>query len=118
IAAEETGMLKKTSQLAILAGMILLSSRTAPAAPQAEDVAATLQRQTQELMDAITYGKAEVWDRYLDPKAVYTTEDGTIQTKAQMVEGPKPLSEGVSGTIRVTDFQATVHGPVAVTNYV
>lgn len=35
----------------------------------AEDVAAVLQRQTQELVDAITYGKPEVWERYLDDKA-------------------------------------------------
>ncbi|MFL6263424.1 MAG: DUF4440 domain-containing protein [Thermoanaerobaculia bacterium] len=111
-------MLRKISQLAILAGIILLSPQTAPAAPKAEDVAAMLQRQTQELMDAITYGKAEVWERYLDPKAIYTTEDGTLQTKAQMVEGTKPLPEGVSGTIKVTDFKATVHGQVAITNYV
>lgn len=109
-------MLKRTSQLAVLAGMILLSSWTA--APAAEDTAAVLQRQTQELMDAITYGKAEVWNRYLDAKAIYTTEDGTIQTKAQMVEGTKPLPEGVSGSIKVIDFKATVQGPVAITNYV
>jgi hypothetical protein len=108
-------MLRRISRLAILAGIILLSSQTAPAA---EDVAAVLQRRTQELMDAITYGKAEVWSRYLDPKAIYTTEDGTLQTKAQMVEGTKPLPEGVSGTIKVTDFKATVHGQVAITNYV
>jgi hypothetical protein len=112
-------MLRKISRLAILAGMILLSSQTAaPAAPKAEDAAAVLQRQTQELMDAITDGKAEVWSRYLDPEAIYTTEDGTLQTKAQMVEGTRPLPEGVSGNIKVTDFKATVHGPVAITNYV
>ncbi|HEY2291019.1 MAG TPA: DUF4440 domain-containing protein [Thermoanaerobaculia bacterium] len=112
-------MLKKISQLAILTATILLSTQTpAPAAPTGENDAAVLQRQTQELMDAITYGKAEVWERSLDPKAVYTTEDGTVQTKAQMVEGTKPLPEGVSGSIQVTDFKATVHGPVAVTNYV
>jgi len=112
-------MLKKISRLAILAGLILLSSHpAAPAAPTEENAAAVLQRQTQELMDAITDGRAEVWSRYLDAKAVYTTEDGTVQTKAQMVEGTKPLAEGVSGNIKVTDFQATVHGPVAITNYV
>lgn len=109
-------MLKAILRLAVLAGMTLLSSRTA--LPAAEDDAAMLQRQTQELMDAITYGKADVWDRYLDAKAVYTTEDGTVQTKAQMVEGTKPLPGGVSGNIQVTDFKATVQGPVAVTNYV
>ena len=112
-------MLKKISQLATLAGLILLSPHpAAPAASQGENTAAVLQRQTQEMVDAITDGKAEVWNRYLDPQAIYTTEDGTLQTKAQMVEGIKPLPEGVSGDIKVTDFKATVHGQVAVANYV
>jgi Domain of unknown function (DUF4440)/Domain of unknown function (DUF3471) len=109
-------MLKKPLQLAILAVTILLSSQ-APS-PAAEDVAAVLQRQTQEMVDAITDGKAAVWDRYLDPQAIYTTEDGTLQTKAQMVEGIKPLPEGVSGDIKVTDFKAAVHGQAAVASYV
>src|SRR4051794_19451700 len=113
-------MLKKPLQLTILTATILLSSQApaAPAAPAGENTAAVLQRQTQEMVDAITAGKAAVWDRYLDPQAIYTTEDGTLQTKAQMVEGTKPLPEGVSGDIKVTDFKAAVHGPVAVANYV
>ncbi len=49
---------------------------------------------------------------------MYTAEDGTISTKAQMVEQIRPLPEGVSGTIKVIDFKATVHGSVAVTSYV
>ncbi len=73
-------MLKRLSLLAVLVGTILLSSQTT--IPAAEDDTAVLQRQTQEMMDAIGAGSAAVWDRYLDPKAVYTTEDGTIQTKA------------------------------------
>jgi hypothetical protein len=113
-------MLKRVSRLATLTVAILLSSRVAApaAAPPSEDAAAVLQRQTQELMDAITYGKADVWDRYLDASFIYTTEDGTLQTKAQMVEGTKPLPAGVSGNIKVIDFKATVHGTVAITNYV
>jgi len=87
-------------------------------AQPAEDVTEVLRRQTQEMVDAITDGKAEVWNRYLDPQAIYTTEDGTLQTKAQMVEGIKPLPEGVSGDIKVTDFKAAVHGQAAVATYV
>lgn len=108
-------MLKRFWPIAGLTGAVLLSAATAMPAP--ED-AAVLHRQTQELMDAITHGSAAVWDRYLDAKAIYTAEDGTLQTKAQMVEGTKPLPEGVSGSIKVIDFKATVHGPVAITNYV
>jgi hypothetical protein len=109
-------MLKRFWSIAGLTGAVLLSAATAM--PASEDTAAVLHRQTQELMDAITHGSAAVWDRYLDAKSIYTAEDGTLQTKAQMVEGTKPLPAGVSGNIKVIDFKATVHGPVAITNYV
>lgn len=84
----------------------------------AEDVPATLQRQTQELVDAVSSGSAAVWDRYLDDGARITAEDGKVSTKAEMVKDIRPLPAGVSGTIAVTDFKAVVHGPVAITNYV
>jgi hypothetical protein len=35
-----------------------------------------------------------------------------------MVEGTKPLPDGVSGSIRVTEFDAAVHGDVAVATHV
>lgn len=89
-----------------------------PSLLASEDVAKVLERQTQELLDAVSSGSAAVWERYLDAKAVYTAEDGTILTKSQMVEGIKPLPKGVSGVIKVTDFKVTEHGPVAVANYV
>lgn len=109
-------MLKEFGRLAGLAMAVLLASQAAT--PAAEDVATVLRRQTQELQDATGAGAAAVWDRYLDAQAIYSTEDGTVLTKAQMLEQTKPLPEGVSGNIQVTDFKATVHGPVAVTTYV
>jgi hypothetical protein len=39
-------------------------------------------------------------------------------TKPQMVAQIKPLPKGVSGVLKVTGFKATVHGPVAIANYV
>jgi|SRR6185369_428344 len=101
-----------------LAGMIGLLLTSLPATAAAEDVAQSLQRQTREMIDAITAGTPAVWERYLDAKAVYTAEDGTISTKAQMVAQIGPLPEGVTGTIKVIDFKATVHGSVAITSYV
>jgi hypothetical protein len=87
------------------------------AAPK-EDVAGILFRQTQELMNATSDGKASVWDHYLDPGLSYTTEEGTVLTKEKMVGDTKPLPAGVSGTIKVTDFKVTVHGAVAVATHV
>ena len=103
-------MIKKASLLAVLV-------LTPLAARAQEDVSALLQRQTQEMVDAIAAGGAQVWDRYVDEKAVYTAEDGSVLTKAELVEGIKPLPPGVSGTIKVTDFKVTQHGDVAIASY-
>jgi len=83
-----------------------------------EDVVALLHQQTQELVDAISSGSAEIWDRYLDPDVRYVDETGTVLTKKEMVDQTKPLPAGVSGTIRISDFVAVVHGDVAVATYV
>ena len=83
----------------------------------ADDTAAILERQTQELMDAVTYGKADVWDRYMDASAIYTDENGSSIPKAQMVKDTKPLPPGVSGNIKVTEFKAVVQGSTAVTTH-
>jgi len=84
----------------------------------AENVPELLRRQTQELVDAIATGSAEVWDRYLDEDLRYVDESGKVLTKKEMLEGTKPLPEGVSGTIKVTQFDAVVHGNIAVATYI
>jgi hypothetical protein len=70
------------------------------------------------MLDAITSGTGSVWESRLDPAVSYTTEDGAVRTKAQMVAEIKPLPPGVSGSIKVTDFRISLHGPVAVTTHV
>ena len=85
----------------------------------AEDsVPVVLQRQTQELFDALGAGKAAVWEKYLDPEVRYVDEGGAVAGKKEMVEGVRPFPSGVSGTIRVTDYDARVHGDVAVATWV
>jgi len=90
----------------------------AASARAAEPVPELLQRQTQELMDAVAGGKASVWERYVDDGVLYTDENGRIMKKAEMVAGIKPLPQGVSGVIRVTQYQAVVHGDTAVASHV
>jgi len=92
----------------------------AAAAPTADtqDTRELLRRQTQELVDAIGSGSAAVWDRYLDAGVIYVDEGGRLLTKKQMVEQTRPLPEGVAGSIRVIDFDAAVHGDVAVASYI
>lgn len=101
---------------ALLAPLLALAAT--PPLRGAEDVPAILERQTQEMFDAVSAGNGGVWDRYLDPDVRYTDENGTVMTKKELVDGTKPLPAGVSGTIRVVDFRAAVHGDVAVTTHV
>jgi hypothetical protein len=106
---------RSSMALGLLALAAFFPARPARAA---EEVEGLLRRQTQELFDAITAGTPAVWERYLDPQAIYTSEDGTVSSKAQMVADVKPLPPGVSGTIEVTGFRAVVRGTVAVTTHV
>ena len=104
---------------AVLACVVGLASLASPAPARADDsVPDLLRRQTQELFDAISSGSPAVWERYLDPDVRFGDESGTVAGKKEMVEGVRPLPAGVSGTIRVTEFDAAVHGDVAVATYV
>jgi Domain of unknown function (DUF4440) len=98
--------------------LVLFAGLQAAAPPPGEDVPALLRRQTQELVDATSTGSAEVWERYLDPNVRYVDETGTVLRKKDMVEQTRPLPAGVSGTIRVTDYDVAVHDGVAVATYV
>jgi hypothetical protein len=51
-----------------------------------DPLAATLERQTQALFDALTRGDKANWDKLLAPDLVYVSEDGTIKNKAQLLE--------------------------------
>lgn len=88
------------------------------ATPTTDEISELLRAQTQELVDAIATGEVAVWERYLHEAAVITAEDGAVMTKAERVEELRPLPEGVSGTIQVTEFEARVQGTVAITTYV
>ena len=112
-AVRKSGVLAGAAVLVAALGYV----RTGEGAPP-EDVAATLRRQTQELLDAIGSGTASVWEKYLDEAVRYVDESGQVLRKKEMVEGTRPLPEGVSGVIQVTNFDAAVHGDVAVATYV
>ena len=104
-------MQKRIPLATCLFALVLLLGTRASAADSVDD---TLKRQTQELLDAITTGSVAVWDRYLDKDAHYVDESGAVLTKKEMLEGLKPLPEGVSCTITVKDFDVALHGNVAV----
>ena len=69
---------------------------------------------TQELVDALVPGKAEVWQRYLADDAMVTDEFGRRQTKKEAVESMHPLPSGFSGSIELRDARVHVYGDTAV----
>lgn len=84
----------------------------------ADEVPKRLEKQTQELVDAITAGNAAIWDRYLDPSVIYVDESGAVLSKKDFLGDIRPLPAGVTGSIKVTEFRAAVHGDTAVATYV
>jgi Domain of unknown function (DUF4440) len=82
------------------------------------DAAGVLQRQTQELLDAIAAGDRGPWTRYLDDRVIFSAEDGSTKSKTQVVDELKPLPKEIWGSLRVTDFRVELHDRTAVTNYV
>ncbi|HEY6221822.1 MAG TPA: DUF4440 domain-containing protein [Candidatus Eisenbacteria bacterium] len=104
--------------LQMAAGALLPAAGSADPKKGFEDATALLRVRTQALADAIALGDAGVWRRHLHDDCVCTNEDGEVLGKKALVEQLKPLPSGVSGTIRVTDFQARVRGTIAIATYV
>jgi hypothetical protein len=105
-------------KLWLAAAVALAAQGSGPSPSRQDDVPKILERQTQELLDAITSGSSAVWERLLEPRVSFTTEDGELRSKRDMVGDIRPLPKTITGTITVTDFKATVHGDVAVATHV
>src|SRR5882672_507775 len=74
---------------------------------------AVLRAQTQALLDAIAAGDAAVWDRYVDPRILYASDAGALETKAQLLAELRPLPPGISGKIAIGRFEVRPHGDTA-----
>jgi ketosteroid isomerase-like protein len=103
---------------ALVAAVIVPVHLSGRAAASQEDILRMLKQQTQALLDAVSTGDASVWDRYVDPDVIYVSEDGVGKTKSDLLREIKPLPKGVSGSIQVSSFHASVHGDTAVTTHV
>ena len=58
----------------LIVAAILMALRAVPASATGTETVAMLKSQTQELMDAVTDGKADVWQRYLADDSLYAAE--------------------------------------------
>jgi hypothetical protein len=95
----------------------ILASATATAAPVAP-ATAWFQQHTQALYDAITSGDPKPWDQDMADDCIYTSEDGLVQSKAEVVKSIQPLLNGFSGGIKVEEFQVREAGGAVVTHYI
>ena len=86
-----------TGVLAVLVGTAAGGGAAAGAAEGAVRTAttsATLQRATQALVDALAPGERAVWEHYSDPALTYVTEDNEVKSRAELLDGMKPLPAG------------------------
>ncbi len=93
-------------------------SGAAGAAETATAVAATLEKATQALADAVAPGQRTVWEQYTDPDFVYVTEDNEVKTRNSMLAELQPLPAGYTGSLKVEEFRCSSFGAFAVTTYI
>ena len=109
--------MRRALLLVLVISSIACGSRATPVAAP-ENTESILKAQTQELLDAIAVGDRAVWERYLDPEAVYLSEDGELETKASLLAQLDPLPAGITGRLVVRNFQMRQYGDTAVVFHV
>ncbi|GAA0723926.1 nuclear transport factor 2 family protein [Dokdonella soli] len=97
-----------------VAGCVALSLLALPVAAIERADPAPFMHLTQELMDAIPPGRAEVWQRILADDAIVIDEFGRRQDKAEAVKSIHPFPSGFSGSIEIRDPELRLHGDTAV----
>ena len=94
----------------LLAGLFLFGAAISEGANQPRAAAAGdsarawFQKTEQALMDAIAAGDKAVWDRVLDEGCLYTSEEGRVLTKQELLKELTGLPPGLTGTINVEEL--------------
>lgn len=97
-----------------LAAAALLTLAPAFAEEASSETKKEIVAMTQELMDALVPGKADVWQRMLADDAMITDEFGRRQTKKELVDSIHPFPQGLSGSIELRDARVHAYGDTAV----
>jgi hypothetical protein len=98
--------------------LIVPALLTAGGAQAAAPDTAWFQQHTQALYDAVTSGDPKPWDQDIAEDCLYTSEDGLMQDKAELVKSIRPLSKGFSGGIKVEELQVRQAAGAVVTHYI
>ncbi len=87
------------------------------ALPLFADTEADLRRLTQEQLDAIAPGRAEVWRRNLHENFTHVDENNVVRNKSEIVAELTPLPKGLVGKLEIAKFQVKVTGDVAISTH-
>jgi hypothetical protein len=93
--------------------LVIAALQSVAADPNLASVQKQLRADDQALLDAIAPGDKAVWERLLAQDAIYVDENGTVMKRAQFLAALKPLPAGSSGHISIVEYQASIHGQVA-----
>jgi ketosteroid isomerase-like protein len=93
--------------------LVIAALQSAAADPELESLQKQLRADDQALLDAIAPGDKAVWERLLARDVIYVDENGAVMNRAQFLAALKPLPAGSSGRITIVDYQARIHGQVA-----
>jgi hypothetical protein len=93
--------------------LVTAALQSASADPNLASAQKQLRADDQALLDAIAPGDKTVWERLLAQDAIYVDENGAIMNRTQFLAALKPLPAGSSGHISIVDYQAKIHGRVA-----
>lgn len=89
---------------------------------RAEDIAAPptawFQSTEQSLVDAIAKGDKAVWEHVLDDSCIYTSEEGQVLTKKELLNEMSGLPPGLSGRIKVEELAVQQLPTTAIVRFV
>ena len=97
--------------------LVMLAGCPARSVQAPRQLEAELRAQTQAMLDAIAIGDAKVWGRYLDARAIYVSESGTVDSKATLLPQLTPLPAGITGKLAIASFTVERHGDTALVVY-
>jgi ketosteroid isomerase-like protein len=99
----------------MLSALLWAQPAPSPVKPQSQaEAEAEIKRIAQELLDAIAPGDKAVWERYLDDAFVMTDEEGNVSTRKAFLDALRPLPQGFSGSIQLSDPVVRLSGDVAI----
>jgi hypothetical protein len=93
--------------------LLLLALTFIYASPAPDSAVAQLRARDQALLDAIGPGDRKVWEEALADNAIYVDENGIIIERAEFLKQLEPLPSGVSGTLQIATYSASVSGDLA-----